>query len=54
MNAEQELTVSSLEEFILDRERLEELTSNFNVFKSIGNVITELMHSDFLAFVMAP
>ncbi len=47
----------ALEEFVLENEelaRLEELTSQFNIFEALGAVRQELRHSDFLAWLMSP
>jgi hypothetical protein len=47
----------ALEAFVLDNEelaRLEELTSQFNIFEALGAVRQELRHSDFLAWLMNP
>lgn len=47
----------TLENFILDNselEKLEELTSKFNIFESLDVVRQEIRHSNFLAWVMNP
>jgi len=47
----------ALENFILDNselEKLEELTSRFNIFESLDIVRQEIRHSNFLAWIMNP
>jgi hypothetical protein len=47
----------ALEKFVLDNEdlrRLEELTSQFNIFEALGLVRQEIRHSNFLAWLMNP
>jgi hypothetical protein len=47
----------ALEKFVLDNEdlaRLEELTSQFNIFEALGIVRQEIRHSNFLAWLMNP
>ncbi|MDP2948319.1 MAG: PD-(D/E)XK nuclease family protein [Chloroflexota bacterium] len=47
----------ALEKFVLDSEelaRLDELTSQFNIFEALGIVRQEIRHSDFLAWLMNP
>jgi len=47
----------ALEKFVLDSEelaRLEELTSQFNIFEALGLVRQEIRHSNFLAWLMNP
>lgn len=45
-----------IEDLILDKDldRLETLTSGFNIFESLGVVRREVRHSDFLAFLLSP
>jgi len=46
-----------LERFVLDNEdlaRLEELTSQFNIFEAVGMVWQEIRHSHFLAWLLNP
>ena len=47
----------ALERFVLDNEdlaRLEELTSQFNIFEAVGMVRQEIRHSNFLAWLLNP
>jgi len=47
----------ALEKFVLDSEelaRLDELTSQFNIFEALGLVRQEIRHSNFLAWLMNP
>ena len=47
----------ALEKFVLDSEelaRLDELTSQFNIFEALGIVRQEIRHSNFLAWLMNP
>ena len=47
----------ALEKFVLDNEelaRLEERTSQFNIFEALGIVRQEIRHSNFLAWLMNP
>jgi hypothetical protein len=47
----------ALEKFVLDNEdlaRLEELTSQFNIFEAVGMVRQEVRHSNFLAWLLNP
>lgn len=47
----------ALEKFVVDNselEKLEELTSNFNIFESLDIVKQEIRHSKFLAWIMNP
>ena len=47
----------ALEKFVLDSEelaRLDELTSQFNLFEALGIVRQEIRHSNFLAWLMNP
>lgn len=48
--------MEELEDLILDNnlDRLEGLTSSFNIFESIGAVRREVRHSDFLSFLLNP
>jgi hypothetical protein len=50
--------VEALERFVLDNNsdlaRLEELTSQFNIFEALGIVRQEIRHSNFLASLMDP
>jgi len=48
--------IEALEDLVLDNDldRLEGLTSGFNIFESIGAVRREIRHSDFLSFLFNP
>lgn len=48
--------IEELESLILDNDldKLEALTSSFNIFESIGAVRREVRHSDFLSFLLNP
>lgn len=48
--------VDALEDLVLDGDldKLESLTSSFNIFEAIGAVRRELRHSDFLSFLLNP
>lgn len=48
--------LESLEDLVLDNDldKLESITSNFNIFEALGAVRRELRHSDLLAFLLNP